>query len=89
MIGVWWALLAAGITEVKVRSVLTVLGILFGVWSVIAMLAINAGLTVYNTIQALTTAINTAAPRNPNRNCFFMAAIQDAFPPTVKHGVNL
>ena len=29
----------------KVRSALTILGILFGVWSVIAMLAINEGAT--------------------------------------------
>ena len=35
-----------GVVVHKVRSVLTILGILFGVWSVIAMLAINAGLTV-------------------------------------------
>ncbi|HOD82000.1 MAG: putative ABC transporter permease YknZ [Planctomycetes bacterium ADurb.Bin126] len=32
-----------GVMVHKVRSALTVLGILFGVWSVIAMLAINAG----------------------------------------------
>ena len=32
-----------GVAVHKVRSALTVLGILFGVWSVIAMLAINAG----------------------------------------------
>jgi len=36
----------------KVRSALTVLGILFGVWSVIAMLAINAGLS-YESQRAL------------------------------------
>ncbi len=35
-----------GVVVHKVRSVLTILGILFGVWSVIAMLAINAGLSV-------------------------------------------
>lgn len=35
-----------GVVVHKVRSVLTILGILFGVWSVIAMLAINAGLGV-------------------------------------------
>ena len=34
-----------GIVVHKVRSALTALGILFGVWSVIAMLAINAGLS--------------------------------------------
>ena len=34
-----------GVIVHKVRSVLTVLGILFGVWGVIAMLAINAGLS--------------------------------------------
>jgi len=36
----------------KVRSALTVLGILFGVWSVIAMLAINEGLS-YEAQKAL------------------------------------
>ena len=34
-----------GVFVHKVRSLLTILGILFGVWSVIAMLAINAGLS--------------------------------------------
>lgn len=34
-----------GVLVHKVRSLLTILGILFGVWSVIAMLAINAGLS--------------------------------------------
>jgi putative ABC transport system permease protein len=36
----------------KIRSALTILGILFGVWSVIAMLAINEGAT-YESQQAL------------------------------------
>ena len=58
-----------GVMVHKVRSLLTILGILFGVWSVIAMLAINAGLSQASQ-QALrqlgsnNIIINTVKPSN-------------------------
>jgi putative ABC transport system permease protein len=46
----------------KVRSALTVVGILFGVWSVIAMLAINEGLSIESQLALRELGCVTTSP---------------------------